>query len=157
MNELRTILDVEWVLAEQEAPAPTKDLVGAPTMELALVPAKELVNTPVVKDVEHIVTSMTGVRPWARPLLNSSLIMAATWLVAFGFTLSDPYLFAETRTMLGIVGFPIIVFVAIAFMADTRYESPDREESVPWLFDNEGSYVASMCSPSRHTLTGRDQ
>lgn len=156
-NELQIMPGVEWVVATEETLTPAKDLVGAPTMELALVPTKELVDTLVAEDAERIVTSVSSIRPWARPLLNSSLVIAVTWLVAFAFSLLSTSLFSEVRTMLGIAGFPITLFVAIAFMADPGYESPDHEEFVPWLFDNEGSYAASMCSPSRHALTGRDQ
>lgn len=160
MNELQMMPGVEWLVAEEEAPA--KNLVGAPT--LTLVPTEELVDTLIVEDVEHIVTgepvgqaiTKPNIRPWARPVLITGLALAVVWLGVLIILLLSAELWAQASVAVGVAGFPALGLLTIGFMADPSHESPD-EEYVPWLFDNEGSYAASMCSPGRHALTGRNQ
>lgn len=155
MNELQMMPGVKWVVAQEETPTPVEDLVGAPT-KLVLVPTKELVDTLVADDVERIVTGEPRYDNHRSYYIGIAL--SIMWILfAMGILFTGGLTPGENEgKAIAMCG---SAFVLAGYLFYTR-PRPD-DQYVPWLFDNEGSYAASrvagMCSPSRNTLTGRNQ
>lgn len=170
----RTILDVEWVVLEETPPPPAAEPSSASAEPAApepralahclgrslLAPRKGPTEPlsllgPVSDRASDLASpgDAPAIRPWAKPLLTGSLVLAALWLAAMLIIIFDGALFADStvRLTLGLTGIPIPCLLAIAFVADPDYDSDAEETYWTW-----SSYPVGPCTPSRaNTLTGR--
>ena len=144
----RTILDVDWIVLEETTPPPADE-----PLTISAQPSAAPEPVVIASRSGEAISPATAIRPWAKPLLISTLVLSVLWLAAMMITIADGALFADPAVHLALVltGFPIICILAVAFLADPDHESNDETY---WTL---GSYPVGPCTPTRaNTFTGSD-